>query len=66
MPANQLFNHDCKQVSVNCPQCGELRVDVNIVHSILLRHRRQVESFILELHNQANHQGDTTSGTKHS
>ena len=60
------FSHNCHQVVVNCPKCGDLHVDVNIVSSILLRRRDQIEAFILAGHNRSEHPEESTSAAKRS
>ena len=66
MAKQSVFERGCKQVSVTCPQCGDLEFSVNIVGSILLRRRSQIEAFILKVHHESQHQGKPTDATNHS
>ena len=59
------FNHGCEAIEIACPSCGPLVVSINVVHSIWLRRRAEIESFILATHQQAKHAEGQADDSKH-
>jgi hypothetical protein len=53
--SKKVLGKGCRKVGFECPDCGKLSADVNIVGSILLRRRAQIEAFILKVHREASH-----------
>jgi hypothetical protein len=50
-----VLGRGCQKVEFECPDCGKCWAEVNMVASILLRHRSRIEAFILKVHQEAHH-----------